>query len=129
MPSRSPLSRVREWTTAQRNATIVTAIVVAIPTAYAFHTVIGGTSGDFLLLMTLAVGVPQAYDEYWPRYDRTWTAVAWVLAACAVATGEFVGLHLLGVEVLALSPFLAGVGAFLLTYLGNLAWLSRRRRR
>lgn len=116
--------------TSQRNVTIYTAIAVALPTAYAFQSTVGASelSGDFLLLMTLAVGVPTAYDEYWPRYDRTWKAVAWVLVACAVATAEFVGLYLLATAVLGLSPLVGGIGAFLVTDVGNLLWLSRRRR-
>lgn len=129
MPSTGAVPRIYAWLTAQRNLTVFVAILVAIPTAYAFHSLVGvgRLSGDFLLLLTLAVGVPTAYDDYWPRYDRTWKAVAWVLAACAVATAEFTGLYLLGREAIGLSPLFASIGAFLVTDLGNLAWLSRRR--
>jgi len=116
------------WATTQRNFTIFTAILVAIPAAYAFQTTVGGAgqAGDFLLLVTLAVGIPSAYDEYWPPYDRTWKAVGWVLVACSVVTVEFTGLYLLGSRYLQLSPFSAAIGTFLLTDLVNLAWLLIR---
>lgn len=125
----SPVSTLRERLTTQRNATILAAIVVAIPTAYAFHSVTGSASGDFLLLFILGVGVPTAYDSHWPEYDRTWKAVAWTVAACAVATVEFVGLYLVGTRVLDQSELVAAVGAFLVTYLGDLAVLAAAGRR
>lgn len=130
MPSTRPTTRLYEWVTSQRNQTISVAIVIAVPTAYAFQTTVGsdGLSGDFLLLMTLAVFVPTAYDEYWPKYDRTSTAIAWIIAACAVATAEFTTLYLIGIEVLSVSPLLAGIGAFLITDVGSLAWLAHRHR-
>lgn len=78
--------------------------------------------------MALAVGVPTAYDEYWPQYDQTWKAITWVLAACLLVTIEFVGLYLIGTEYVSLSPFSASIGAFPITDLGNLAWLSVRHR-
>jgi|SRR6056297_3595915 len=122
-------ARLRERATTQRNVTIYVAILAAVPLAYAFDTAVGGAQGDFLLLMTLAVGVPSAYEGYWPAYDATWKAVAWVLAACAVVTVEFTGLYLAGTDLLSLSPFVAGIVAFLVVDLGNLAWLSVMRRR
>jgi hypothetical protein len=128
MPSASVLAGVRERIATQRNGTIVAAILVAVPTSYAFGATIGGDVGNFLLLVTLAVGVPTAYDEYWPRYDRTWKAVAWVLVACGVTAVEFSGLYVAGRAVFALSPTPAAVGAFLVVGLGNLAWLAARRR-
>ncbi|MFB6159675.1 MAG: hypothetical protein ABEJ61_00685 [Haloferacaceae archaeon] len=129
MPSTSATARLFERATTQRNLTIAAAVLLALPGAYAFRaTVGGGDAGSFLLLVTLAVGVPTAYEEYWPRYDRSRTAVAWVLGACAVATAEFTGLYLLGTDALGLAPTTASVGAFLLTDLGNLAWLAVRTR-
>lgn len=125
MPS-TRAARLSAWLTAQRNVTIFAAILIALPVAYAFHAAVGGGPGDFLLLMTLAVGVPTAYDDYWPRYDRTWQAVGWVVLACAVVTVEFTGLYLAG-TALGLGPFPAAIGAFLPTSLGNLAWLARWR--
>jgi len=129
MESQSTSSDISARLMTQRNLTIFTAILIAVPTAYAYHSMVGGNgqSGDFLLLMTLAVGVPTAYDEYWPRYEQTWKAIAWVLVACAIATIEFIGLYTAGAELADLSPFVASVGAFLITDLGNLAWLSVRR--
>ncbi|MFA9516904.1 hypothetical protein ACERIT_06760 [Halopenitus sp. H-Gu1] len=130
MPSTNTVSRIYNWATTQRNLTIFVAILIAVPTAYAFQSMVsgGGSAGDFLLLMTLAVGVPTAYDEYWPRYTQTWKAIAWVLTACLVVTIEFVGLYLVGTEYVGVSPFYASIGAFLITDLGNLAWLSVRHR-
>lgn len=126
MPTTGAVSRLREWATTQRTVTTLAALLVAMPTAYAFRSAVGGIAGGFLLLWTLGVGVPSAYRNYWPTYDRTWRAVAWVLVACAVATVAFTGLHVVGTAVAGLSPFLAAVGAFLVTYLGTFALLSRR---
>ncbi|WP_327054031.1 hypothetical protein [Halomicrococcus gelatinilyticus] len=128
MPS-TVFVRLRERATTQRNVTIYLAILVAVPLASAFNTAVGGAQGGFLLLMTLAVGVPSAYDGYWPAYDATWKAVAWILAACAVVTVEFIGLYLAGTDLLSLSPFVASIVAFLVVDFGNLAWLSVMRRR
>lgn len=121
-------TRVRAWLTTQQNLVILAAIAIALPTAYLYSSTFGGRAGDFLLLFTLAVGVPQTYATHWQHYDRTWMALAWVVAACAVATGAFVALYLFGTEVLRLSPFLAGVGAFLVTYLGTVLGFEYRRR-
>ena len=123
-------TRVRRCATSQRNLTIWTAIVVGVPTAYAFHVLVSGGdgAGDFLLLMALAVGVPTAYDDYWPAYDRTWQAIRWVVAACVVATAVFTGLYLVGTAVVGLGPLPAAVAAFLVTDLGGLAALARRER-
>ncbi len=128
MPSTNIVTELSEWATTQRNLTIITSIIVAVPVASAFHLMTGSSSqaGGFLLLMTLAVGVPSAYDEYWPQYDRTWKAIAWVLIAATVVTVEFVSFYFLGSDVLKLSAFYAAVGAFLVTDLGNLAWLIVR---
>lgn len=128
MPSTRVLARFFERATTQRNVTIVVAILVAVPTAYAFRSAVpgGDSAADFLLLLTLAVAVPTAYDERWPRYDQTSTAVAWILGACLVATVAFAGLYLLGTAVVGLSPLFASVAAFLVTDLGGLALLSTR---
>lgn len=129
MPSTTALARLRDWMTDQRNLTIFAAILVAVPTAYAFTLYVdAGGGGDFLLLLTLAVGVPTAYDEYWPRYDETWKAVAWVVAACVWATAEFTAVYLLVVDVLSLSPVVGALGAFLVTTVGTVAVLAVRRR-
>ena len=128
MPSTEIVSATRKWITAQRQLTIVTAIAVALPTAYAFQSWSGAAGSGFLLLLTLAVGVPTAYDEYWPTYDRTWKAVSWVLVSCAAATVEFAGFFLAGTTVLALTPITSAVVAFLVTNLGTVALLAVRRR-
>lgn len=124
----SRMSKLREWAVSQRTLTIVTAIAIAIPTAYLFHATVGVEAGDFLLLWTLGVGVPQTYDAYWPTYDQTWKAIAWVVGGCGVATGLFVSLYLFSNRFLDLSPFLASIGAFLITYLGPMLWLGYRGR-
>jgi len=131
MPSTSTHNGLAGRVATQRNLTILVAILVAVPAAYGFRSAFGGDGlgGSFLLLMTLAVGVPTAYDNHWPQYDRKWIAVGWVIAACVVATAEFVGLYLFGTAVLGLTPLVASVGAFLVTDLGNLAWLAVRKRR
>ncbi|MFC7174428.1 hypothetical protein ACFQL0_15900 [Haloplanus litoreus] len=117
------------WATSQRNLTIFVSIFAAFPLSRipinSFRECI---SGSFLLLVTLAVGVPTAYDEYWPQYDQTWKAIGWILLACAVVTIEFIGLYIVGTEYLDLTPLYASAGAFLVTDLGNLAWLSFRQR-
>jgi len=130
MPSTSTPSKLSERVTTQRNLTIFTAVLVAIPAAYGFQWAFSGTDlgGSFLLLTTLAVGVPTAYEEHWPKYDRAQAAITWVLAACVVAAIEFTGLYLLGTDILELSPLFASVGAFLVVDLGNLVWLSARKR-
>jgi hypothetical protein len=130
MNSTSTIPHIRDWITSQRQLTIVTAIVVALPTTYAFQSVIGGDpfAGSFLLLMTLAVGVPSAYDEYWPQYDQTWKAIAWILVACVVAAVEFTGLYLVGTAAVDVA-WVAPVGAFFITYLGDLLVLAFWQRR
>lgn len=124
----SARSRLRDWLTAQRNVVVFAAILVAVPVTGAYVETVGGGEGSVLLLLTLAVVVPQAYLEHWPAYDATWKAVAWVVVACAVATVEFAVLFVVGTELLALAPLHASAGAFLVTTLGTLVVLSRRRR-
>lgn len=51
------------------------------------------------------------------------------MAACAVATIEFTSLYLTGTTFLNFSSLLASTGAFLVTDLGNFAWLPLRGRR
>jgi len=130
MSETSMASAVYRRATTQRNLTIFTSILVAVLTAFVFQTQVAGGefAANFLLLMTLAVGVPSAYDEYWPQYEQTWNAIVWVLVAAVVATVEFAGLYLLGTEFVSLSPTVAAVGAFLVADLGNLALLSARQR-
>lgn len=79
----------------QLTITIFVTILVVVPTAYAFQSMVSreGLAGDSLLLMRLTVGVPTAYDKYWPHYNQTWKAIVWVLATGLVVTSEFVGLY------------------------------------
>ena len=130
MPSTSVVSRVTNWATSQRNLTIFVSIFAAFPLSYAFQSIVSerAAAGSFLLLVTLAVGVPTAYDEYWPQYDQTWKAIGWILIACVVVTIEFIGLYIVGTEYINLTPLYASTGAFLVTDLGNLVWLSLRQR-
>jgi hypothetical protein len=131
MSSTGVASKVYGRVTTQRNLTIFASILVAVPTAYAFQTQVARDefAANFLLLMTLPVGIPSAYDEYWPQYDRTWEAIVWVFVAAAVVTVEFTGLSLLGSSVLDVAPLHAAIGALLVTDLGNLAWLAVRQNR
>lgn len=130
VPSTSFGSRITDWVTSQRNLTIFVAILAAVPLSYAFQSIVSerASAGSFLLLVTLAVGVPTTYDEHWPHYDETWKAVVWILLACLVATVEFVGLYIVGTAYVGLSPLYASTGAFLLTGLGNVVWISVRER-
>ncbi|GAB6862634.1 hypothetical protein ACFR97_16040 [Haloplanus litoreus] len=116
------------WATSQRNLTIFVSIFAAFPLSYAFQSIVSenASAGSFLLLVTLAVGVPTAYDEYWPQYDQTWKAIGWILLACVIVTIEFSSLYIVGTEYAGLTPLYASTGAFLVTDLGNLAWLSFR---
>jgi uncharacterized membrane protein YjjB (DUF3815 family) len=127
MSSNSTDSResLRDRATAQRNVVVYAAILVAVPTAFAFHTLVGADGGDFLLLLTLAVGVPTSYNTYWPASDRTWRAVGWVLVTCALATAVYTGLYLAGTQLLSVSPFPASIAAFLVTFLGGQLALAR----
>ncbi|MCY4731188.1 hypothetical protein KY092_11545 [Natronomonas gomsonensis] len=125
MPSESIL---RERVFTQRNVTIAVAVLLALPAAYLFHDRFGADAGDFLLLFTVGVGVPTAYDGFWEPYDRTWKAVAWVVVASLLAVVVFVGSYLIAVEGLSLSPFLGSVAAFVVAYPGILTFLAVRRR-
>ncbi len=109
----------------QRNITIIVAIVFAIPVSFLFQAIVSGTAGSVLLLLTVGVSVPKAYDEYWPAYKQTWKAVLWVGSAAALTTVEFSGLFLLGSEVATMSPSLSAGVAFLGVHLGNWAWLAQ----
>lgn len=126
MHAATTLRRFWRWFTTQRNLTIVTAIVLAVPVAYAFQVAFDSGSGDFLLLLLLAVGVPTAFDEHYAPFDHTSKAIGWVIGACAIVTAEFTGLYLVGTMVVGLSPFAAGAGTFLVTAFGNLIALGRR---
>jgi uncharacterized membrane protein len=75
----------------------------------------------------LAVGVvvPTLYDEYWPRYDRTWKAVGWIGVAAGVVAAAFAGLYWVGTEGLALAELPASAGAFVLITVGGIVTLGR----
>lgn len=124
MPSTEPSSRLRQRVTSTRNVTIATAIAVALPAAYAFHSQLPGDQSGFLLLFAVAVGVPNAFDGYGPDFESRWNCVfatLWVSSAVVVA---YVGSFVAGVDVLSVSPFLASILAFLVGLLGPMAALA-----
>lgn len=127
MPSTTTDRSLRDRLTGQHNVSIATAILFALPAAFAFHNWSAGGQGSFLLLLLLAVSVPTLYDDGWGRYEHTWQTVVWTLTACAVVGVEFVGLYVVGLDALSLSMFAAEVGAFLVTTLLNLAWVTLAR--
>jgi hypothetical protein len=129
MPSTSTTGKVTDWMTAQQNVTVFTAILVALPLLYAFNSTVSDSSGSFLFLITLAVVVPTAYNELWSRYEQTWKAIGWVVVGCTVAAVEFTGIYLVSIEVGAPSSLIASTAAFLVTALGNIVWLTLRKRR
>jgi hypothetical protein len=124
----STVSRLVARATARRNLTIYAAILAGVLAAGVVERGIPGADwpAPFLLLVTLAVGVPTAHDEYGPTHDRTSQAVAWVLAGCVVAAVEFVAVYLAAGVVAGLSVTPAAVVAFLATAGVNLWWLVRR---
>jgi len=128
MPFTHSIDALRERVTTRRNVTIYVAILVAVPVAYWFSTWTPAETGDVLLLLLLAVGVPTGFDEYKSDVDGYWSAVAWVLGASLVVTAQFVGFYVVGVDVLSLSPFRASVGSFLFVWLTNHAYLVVRSR-
>jgi len=128
MTATSRLDSLRQRATTTRNVTIYVAILIAVPTAYAFHVWSGTEGGDFLLLMMLAIGVPTAFDEYKTAVEDHWRAVAWVLGACLIVTIEYTGVYVIGTETLSLSAFWASLGAFLLVWAMNHAYLVVRSR-
>ena len=124
----STVSRLLARATTRRNVTIYVAILMGVLVAAGVERAVPAVDGpaSFLLLVTLAVGVPTVYDECGPAHDRTAPAVAWVLAGCVVAAVEFVAVYL-AVGVLAgLSVTPAAAVAFVVTAGVNLAWLVRR---
>jgi hypothetical protein len=123
MPASNPSTGLRERAMTRRNLTILVAIVVAVPTAYAFHVWSGAEGGDFLLLMLLGVGVPTAFDEFKQGVTDTLPAVGWILGASLVVTIEYAGLYVIGTETLGVSSFRASVGTFLLVWAMNHSYL------
>lgn len=129
MPAIGARSKLREWATTQRTSTTLTGVVIAIPAANVFRSNADGIAGSFFLLTALAVGVPSAYEDHWPTYDRTWKAVAWILVACVLTAVAFTGLYVSGTAIVGVPPFLASLGAFLVTYFGLPVVLSVRQPR
>lgn len=124
MPSSNVATRLHERLWTQRNLTISTAVLVALPVTYGFS-VAFDPDGSFLLLLTVGVVVPTLYDEYWPPYDRAWKAAGWIVCTSAVASAAFVGLYWVGTELVGSPSLLASVGAFLLTAIGGIAVLGQ----
>ena len=126
MSSTSETPQLYARVTTQANLVIFAAIVIGIPMAYAFTEMTGASAPSFLLLVVIAIGVPQAYVEHWNEYDRTWNAIVWVLVAAGVVSIEFTALYRASTELVGLPPIHGGAVAFLLVYLGNLVWLHIR---
>lgn len=111
MPSTNPPLRER-WLT-PRNVTILTAIAVALPAAYLFHTSVRAEQADFLLLLALGVGVPTALEGFVGSLRE---AVRLSLGACAVIAALFTGVYFATRSVA--GEFPAAVVAFVVSYLG-----------
>ena len=124
MPSNSPLKRLRQMLMRPANVTVVTAIAVAIPTAYAFHGHFPGDQSGFLLLFAVGVGVPGAFDSYGPDFEQLWDCVFATLWVCAAVVVAYIGIFAAGLDILELSPFLASTLAFLCSFLGPVVGLA-----
>jgi hypothetical protein len=124
MPSTGDGHTILDRLATQRNVTIATAIAVAIPAAYGFHVAFGAGTGDFLLLLAVAVGVPTAMDQYWRAHGRLLRAAGETAVGAVAVAATFLALYVLGTDVLSLSPFPAAVLAFLVADLGPLAALA-----
>lgn len=117
-------SRLDRWITDKRNLSILVAILVALPIAYGSRAATGVGMASFLLLLTLAVGVPTAFDHHWSSDGGPTDAVGWILVACGLATAVFSLLYVGGVELAGLDPVGAAMVAFLVTDLGGAALLA-----
>jgi hypothetical protein len=106
---------------------VLTAALLALPTAVRVRSAVDiTTGGTFLLLVSLVAGVPRLYHR-WPRTYPTAGAVAWTVAAVAVVAVEFVAVYAL-VDAVA-TPLVAAAAAFLVTDLVNTATLRAWRLR
>jgi hypothetical protein len=128
MPSTNSGTPIRDRIQAQRNVVVYTALLVALPITYGFNTAFG-PDGSFLLLLTVGVVVPTAYNECWPPYDRTWKAVGWITVASVVAAVAFATAFALTVRLSSASALVASGGAFLVTAVGGFVSLARWKRR
>ena len=97
------------------NLTVVAAILLSLPLTYAASTVFGYSDGAALLLLTIAVGVPRAYNEQWPAGESTLRAVGWVLGAGVLTTGAFAACYFAGTGLVSLSEAPASAVSFVLT--------------
>ncbi|MFB6103665.1 MAG: hypothetical protein ABEJ57_01080 [Halobacteriaceae archaeon] len=104
---------------------IVTAVVLALPAAYAVTALTHTTSAGFLTLMTVGVVLPTAHETHWPT-SGGWRDVAWTVAATLVAVLAFLAVY---VGTRALLPAIgrdgAAITAFLLVNVGGLAISAR----
>lgn len=124
MPSSGIHSSLRQRVLSTRNVTIATAIAVAIPASFAFHAQFPGDESGFLLLFAVAVGVPSAFDAYGPNFERYWNCIFATLWMCAAVVLAYVGCFAAGIDIFDISPFLSGVAAFLVAFLGPLVVLA-----
>jgi hypothetical protein len=124
MPSNGIRSTLIERATSTRSLIILTAIAVAIPTAYAFQGQFPGTESGFLLLFAVAVGVPSAFDGYGPTFESRRNCVFATLWVCSAVVVAYVGCFVAGIDVFDLSPFLASVLSFLVGFFGPIGVLA-----
>jgi hypothetical protein len=107
----------------RRTVTTVTAIAVALPSAYAFHGEFPGDESAVLLLIAVAVGVPRAFD-YGPEFERYRDCVFATLWTCSAVVVAYVACFVAGVDLLSVSPLLAGGLAFLAGVVGSVGILA-----
>lgn len=78
---------------------VLVAIVLAMPIAgYTVMSGIGFTegikfAGGFLLLLSIAVEVPNVYERYWPVEYTPAGAIAWTIAMSLVTAVLFIGSY------------------------------------
>lgn len=124
MPSSGTRSRLRRRATSTRIVSTVTAVAVALPAAYTFHGHFPGDQSGLLLLVAVAVGIPSAFDEYGPAFERRRDCVFATLWVCSVVVVTYVGSFAAGIDTLGVSPFLASIVAFLVGFLGPVGVLA-----
>ncbi|MDJ1432746.1 hypothetical protein [Halostagnicola sp. A-GB9-2] len=109
--SRSLTDRLADDLTANLTVSIVAVGIALIALLLA---PLGESVGNrFLLLCTLGIFIPYAYDEYWPVEYSPVYAVIWTIAAGLVTAGLFIGAF--GVSLQLLPDDVAGIVAFSVT--------------
>jgi len=115
--------RVGTWLRGDEAPVILTAVVFALPAAYAVRELVPGAEFElgFFALMTVGVGVPRIYERWPVRYHRP-VAVAWTLGVGFLVAGELSAIYV-GVLTVS-SPVVAAIVAFVVTDLGNVLLVS-----